>query len=80
MATVGSSALKGLSGRIGDHLFYVPDGKTSVRQAPDRVAYSRTPARHLQCWRQNGIQTIFRAVKGRFNQRYKEEEELILSV
>lgn len=69
MATVGSSALKGLSGRIGDQIFYVVDGKTFVRQAPDRIAYSRTPAQHLQRWRQNCVQTMFRSVKGTLLQK-----------
>lgn len=64
MAIVESSLLKGISGRLGEYVFYTVGDKTYVRRVPEKVSNPRTPAQTLQRWRQVCVQTLYRSVKG----------------
>lgn len=56
--------MKGISGRVGNHVFYTVGDKTYVRSLPEKVGNPRSPAQSLQRWRQVCVQTLFRSVKG----------------
>ena len=63
MGKVTSGEMKGVSGRMGEIIYYNVDGKTYTRKMPAATRAGSTPDKMLQHARMEAVVTLYRSVK-----------------